>query len=700
MIGWTASPTADPPMSPKPISLDDAGPIQRRARFILLVAFGSTPALETLARYPADRTLVLSDRPPGGGLAWEPLEASLATSCPADSVGLLEELNALTDPSGRPYPRIIGTDDERPWWFHQQLAFDLFLAPFALYRPLLARCSGADEVVVYDAPDDFRRLTALLPANFSFAPEGSTSRRCPPASLRHAASWIFYRLMTLSATGKALVRRPDVLVYGVDVADKQGRIPSIDGLYRALERRRRSFTEIVWSRGGAHAVRQWRTRRRAVIHVQAVTPSTPAFRPRRGTSVTSAADVTEYFLRNLAEFVLVPRARWSTRAIRRFEILISILRPRGVFLMDDYLHTFELIAACRRRGVPTVALQHGQFNRTTVGIGFGYRGLPLFADRYCVWSGFFRGLIEREGGLVASASVVVGGLPRSTSESRSAVRSDAIAGPPIPAMRTGALARTELGSPPDPHREPDSARLPRVLFIAEQHDDLTTRREVAPYVRALVEAGFAVRIRPHPAQPDGGALTAALRMDRPPSTPSSLPSPHALRAATPGHPGESKRRTAASGLEPERPSAPQVWNDSRQPPPDRRPEDLPPRIALARGPLPEELESVDVVVASFSSAIFDALWHRRPVVLFPTNRHDDPHGLAEHGFADRAVTPAEIAARVGRASRLPERELERRRIAIWGSTPDGGETAVRLMEELSPGFGHSRYEKIGDPPRT
>src|SRR5690606_4537968 len=91
-------------------------------------------------------------------------------------------------------------------------------------------------------------------------------------------------------------------------------------------------------------------------------------------------------------------------------------------------------------------------------------------DRYCVWSEFFAQLLRQHSRLVPPESVVVAGSPRTRA--------------PV-----SEIANRGAGG---------EAALP-VLFLAEHYDAGTQEREVAPYVRALIRAGFDVWIKPHPA---------------------------------------------------------------------------------------------------------------------------------------------------------------------------------------------------------
>src|SRR5690606_38084532 len=127
-----------------------------------------------------------------------------------------------------------------------------------------------------------------------------------------------------------------------------------------------------------------------------------------------ADDPSGRFLDALAARVLLPACLSSVRTIRRWERLLRLLRPGGVYLMDDYVHAFELVVACRRRGIRTVAVRHGQISRYTAGLmGYGFDGpADQSFDRYCVWSEFFAQLIREHSRLVPAGSVVAAGSPR------------------------------------------------------------------------------------------------------------------------------------------------------------------------------------------------------------------------------------------------------------------------------------------------
>lgn len=589
-------------------------------RRIVLIAFDSLP-LDLLGQMSADRTLIISETP-HPGFDWRPIESALDPADLDQAVRLLKELNTLVDESGTPYRSAVRYHGYEPWWFHQQAAFDEYLAHFIRYLPLLAACREAARVIIVDCPYPLRRIFPLIHRRVEMhwrSVKPSRLRR-----IRRAASGAFYRIVTAIAIAHATVRRPPALVYTVDGIDGRGRNRWIDGLYQALRRRNTSFLEIAWSDSGARALRRWRVRPRLVAYAQAVASRDEADpRPDWPRAATHDGELVQSFLHSLARNVLVPAAQRSVRSIRRYESLLRLTRAAGVYLMDDYVHAFELVVACRRRGVPTVALQHGQFNRYTAGLmGYGFDGERHHSyDRYCVWNDYFAQLLVLHSRLVPADSVVVAGSPRARAETREVTRPRVIECDRGRANADAGTAREhgswKLGRPPPPAHVVG----PRVLFLAE-HYDASSQQEVDAYERALAVTDIELWLKTHP---------------------STAKQP----ARAPAYPGREPRAVDA--------------------------------------PLDELLARVDVVVASYSSAIFEAILHMKPVVLFSTSRYRDPHGLAEAGLASHATSAEEITELVWAATRLPQSELMRRRERVWGPVArsnDAGETAVIEMNML------------------
>src|SRR5690606_33360388 len=382
-----------------------------------------------------------------------------------ESLTFLRALNNLQDAEGRPYASRVTYHGIDAWWCRQQEVYDHYLRPFLRYEPLLARAVAGGMVRIRACPPELRRILPFVAGGHRVSAEGPPERLDFP-KVRRLASGALYRTITAAGLLRALVQRPEYLVYAYDALDAAGQNRWIGGLHEALARRGISFLEIVSSSSGVRALQGLRTRGRSVLHLQALAPR-PTDAPSGGPPADSVPEeLRAAFLRQVAERVGLAGAEGSCRTIARVERVLSVLRPAGVFLMDDPVHAWERAIACRRLGTPSVAVQHGQFGSETVGLmGYGYRGAPGFAvDRYCVWGPHFRDLIRRHGRLFDERAVVVAGSPR-------------------PAGRVD--------------RSP--SRSTEVVILLEHHDPAIRGREIVPYLRAMLDAGFPIRIKPHPA---------------------------------------------------------------------------------------------------------------------------------------------------------------------------------------------------------
>lgn len=519
---------------------------------------------------------------------------------PDRALVLLKRLNGLRDSHGRPYASLVRYRGFEPWWFHQQIAFDSFLVPFTQFETLLAHWASADRVELHGAPVALRQLLRLMPRleHVQIGDPDSPARKAF-LRLRGAASWLFYRMVSIVALARTRLAAPDVLVFATDAVDPSARENRwIGGLHQALKCQRIRFLDVLWSAGGASALRNLFVLRRAVIYANAVGPYRMDETPRSPSDNSfDRHDSTAIFLTRLAEDVLIPASKASVRSIRRYARLLRFVRPRGAFFMDDYVHAFELVAACKHGNIPTVALQHGQVGRYTVGLmGYGFSGSRSHAfDRYCAWSGFFADIVKGHSELIPSKSVVVAGISRPST---------------APTNHANSANRER------PHGKVS------VLFLGEQYSQAEQTQEVRPYILSLCNSDeVELFFKPHPLQ------------------------------------GESLLPIGLLG------SAS--------------------RILMFDGPLEVGLGQVDVVIASFTSAIFEAILHQKPVILFSTARYDDPHGLAKSGLAMKIPSPADIAEAVVRAAGTRADELARRKQRVWGNgAHDGGKLAILEMQKL------------------
>ncbi|HJU08123.1 MAG TPA: hypothetical protein VJ727_06535, partial [Rhodanobacteraceae bacterium] len=417
--------------------------------------------------------------------------------------------------------------------------------------------------------------------------------------IRRGISWLFYRAVSAAALMHAWLSAPDVLVFSVDALDPAtGENRWIGGLHQALKRQRIRFLEVLWSAGGASALRNLLVRRRVSVYANAIGAYQSIAMPNPTTDESPIQrDSTTEFLTRLAEDVLIPAAKASVERIRRYERLLRFVKPSGVYCMDDCVHAFELVAACKQHNIPTVALQHGQIGRYTVGLmGYGFSARRSHGfDRYCAWSGFFAEVVKKHSDFIPPESVMAAGISH-------------------PAVQCS-------NRPSSIGAEKSWAKV-SVLFLGEQYSPIEQRTEVHPYVSSLCESNaIELLFKPHPLQGE-------------------LPFP----------------------MEPTAEHS---------------------RIRVIDEPLEAALNQADVVVASFTSAIFEAILHRKPVILFSTTSRDDPHGLAKSGLATKVRSPASVEGAVLCAARTDSDELARRKNRVWGNdVRDGGEVAVLEMQKL------------------
>ena len=484
---------------------------------------------------------------------------------------------------------------------------------YTRYQRLITRLASADRIVTDDCPPDLSTLLRLTLDSRCDLRLRESPRPRPIQRLRKRIAGSGYRVATLMAAALGRLRRPEAIVYAIDVLGR-GRAcdPRIERLYCLLEDEGVSFTEITWSVDPRRALRNWWQRRRPCLYIQGFeVPVSPARRPANSQSTGDASmRLEDRLLMGLATQVMLPAANTSVRLIEKLKRVVQFLGVRrafaantsvrlieklkrvvqflGVrraFFIDDYRHAYELVVACKRCGIPTLGVQHGQFNAYSVGLmAYGFDSPQRHSfDRYWLWSHFFRDQLLRQSDLYREMDVFVGGPTQVFDE------------PAAPAdLSTRRTANTRV----------------RVLWLAEQYESSLQRSEVTPYVARLIadpRVELAIKLHPSQRAPARGALP--------------------LLAAI-----------AGEGTE----------------------------VPLVRGPLQEAIADADVVVASYSSAVFEAILYHRPVVLFTTSQSRDLHGLAGQGAALLATRPDDIVERVLLAVATPTNVLLERRRQVWG----------------------------------
>ena len=531
-------------------------------------------------------------------------ELLLAPDGPA-ALKMLKTLNELKDGAGDTYSQKVSFKGYEPWWFSQHGVMDSWLIPYTQYHLLLERVAAAGEVVMYDAPNEIRRLASLTDES------GPTYRFKSTASSRGAGLglWakttvaaLFKQAVSVASLMLGMVRHPRVLVYAVDVVTPgMSYDRRIERVYTHLADSGTRYFEFIWSIHGKTALSNFIKRRRPGLYLQTVSQFAPLL-TRRGIQVkesvrglVSGAHRDTVFLHRLAAEVVIPASVRSAKVVKALVPVVRMLRPERAILFDDYRHSYELVVACKLSGVHTTGVQHGGFNTLSVGLmGYGVHAERSHAfDRYLVWSPFVLERLLNESTLYTEETAAVGGVPRP------------LDGPSEPPM-AGAL---EGGG--------DDDRV-RVLFILETYDPLTQQQQVEPYVRALAEDSRVT-------------LTIKLRRGQ-----------HTL--------------------------------------PFSIDQEILKCIQLETGPLEESFGVSGVVVGTWSTALLEATYWYKPVVVFATSTYDDPHRLAANGAASRAESPEQVVEQVLSASLIDTAELERRKHVVWGSeVPDVADAIMRQL---------------------
>lgn len=246
---------------------------------------------------------------------------------------------------------------------------------------------------------------------------------------------------------------PLVFTHAADV-DRDGFDRQMGAILDALAARGEPFTEITFVELGGWSRHRRRTGRRSISYA-AIHAAARALTLRSPSPARQRAN----------------RARVATWLLRA-------LGPGRLVLIDESGSGQPLVRAARRLGIPTVGVQHGDFQPTNR----DYAAVPGCAftiepvDRFCVWSEWFRDRLLRVSPIYTRANTVVTGRAR--------------------------------GSMPCVNPRPADGEL-RVLLIEEANVDF--HRAAAPFVDALVDAGVIVQRQPHPADTTAQDRAGSLR---------------------------------------------------------------------------------------------------------------------------------------------------------------------------------------------
>lgn len=95
----------------------------------------------------------------------------------------------------------------------------------------------------------------------------------------------------------------------------------------------------------------------------------------------------------------------------------------------------------------------------------------------------------------------------------------------------------------------------------------------------------------------------------------------------------------------------------------------------------DALRDHDIVIGSGSSALLEALYFERPVVILCSASFDDPASFAREGLAWRCETPGELVERCGRLLRDPSTAdfVRRARTIVWGDASGKAASSAKAI---------------------
>lgn len=225
----------------------------------------------------------------------------------------------------------------------------------------------------------------------------------------------------LSAIGfvSALIRRPQVLLYSIDLKNSRFRGDQrIRSAYEAFRDTKTRYIECFHVYRGRKTIENWIQRRRNAFYLEgadiifalySIFRTSPCERLFARIDFSSIPEADRALAKEVVRNILI-RIDLSHMRIRVFRFGFRLLPIRHLLLVDDPRHFWELIAAAEKEGIPSTALQHGHYTRYQVGLftfpypsSFKY----LSPDAIIVWSDYWKHVLERYGSVFHQ--VIVGG---------------------------------------------------------------------------------------------------------------------------------------------------------------------------------------------------------------------------------------------------------------------------------------------------
>lgn len=219
-----------------------------------------------------------------------------------------------------------------------------------------------------------------------------------------------------------VVGRPKVLVFGVDKVSDTAFTSDfrMHGLYKFLRTERIRFLECLHTIPGKQLVSNFLKRMRFALYVEAFDVlwyigraiSQPLYSaPHYDIGAIHGTDDEVAFIRFTVKKYLAIQPLIAFR-IRALAFVLKYSAVRTAFLIDDVRHYQALTEACRIRGIPTYALQHGHYTKYHIGWlrspDFGDLRL-MCADVLLVWSEYWKNELVRLGSAYPEECLVVSG---------------------------------------------------------------------------------------------------------------------------------------------------------------------------------------------------------------------------------------------------------------------------------------------------
>jgi len=220
-------------------------------------------------------------------------------------------------------------------------------------------------------------------------------------------------------------RRERVLVFSIDrVNSKYKGDFRIEPLYEHLVRNRIPFIEIFHTILGRNVFINFIKRKRSSFYLEALDALCSFFIIMRLIKRADSAWVDDIDFSNFTleegEFVknVVKRYIYQTD-ISAFKIkilthLLSIIKIKALFTIDDARYYHEIILACKLNAIKTYAFQHGHFTKYHVGWlkDPSFIGGVLAPDLLVVWSSYWKDELARLHSVFPKHQIIIGGTRR------------------------------------------------------------------------------------------------------------------------------------------------------------------------------------------------------------------------------------------------------------------------------------------------